>query len=72
MLILNRFVGLTPGVLVCLGVSRWLSGFLGGRNGSMNYKKQGQAVRSLRLATISLSLDLYFVLTVSKEISIES
>lgn len=48
MLILIRFVGLTPGVLVCLGISRWLGGFLGGRNGRGNYRKQGQAVRSLR------------------------
>lgn len=45
---LNRFVGLTPGVLVCLGVFRWLSGFLEGRNGSAKCRKQGQAVRSLR------------------------
>lgn len=43
---LNSFVGLTPGVLVCLGISRWLSGFLGGRNGSANRRQQ--AVRSLR------------------------
>ncbi|MCJ1261356.1 Nuclear control of ATPase protein 2 [Lobaria immixta] len=42
------FVGLTPGVLVCLGVSRWLSGFLEGRNGGAKCRKQGQAVRSLR------------------------
>ncbi|KAI9820339.1 MAG: Nuclear control of ATPase protein 2 [Pycnora praestabilis] len=42
------FVGLTPGVLVCVAISRWLSGFLGGRKGIKQSKKQGQMVRILR------------------------
>lgn len=43
------FVGLTPGLLVCLGVFRWLGGFLGGQ---MKTKavKQGQLSRTLRYA----------------------
>ncbi|MCJ1470915.1 Nuclear control of ATPase protein 2 [Pseudocyphellaria aurata] len=42
------FVGLTPGILVCLGISHWLRGFLGGRNDSTNFRKQGQVMESLR------------------------
>ena len=42
------FVGLTPGVLVCLGVSRWLSGFFGGRKGKARGQKQGRMIRVLR------------------------
>ena len=49
MLTLHSFVGLTPGLLVCLGVFHWLGGFLGGR---MKTKavKQGQISRTLRCA----------------------
>lgn len=39
-------MGLTPGVLVCLGISRWLSGVLEGRKG--RGKNQGQMIRVLR------------------------
>ncbi|KAI9721025.1 MAG: hypothetical protein M1812_002504 [Candelaria pacifica] len=42
------FVGLTPGILVCFGVSRWLGGFFGSRKGNVRGKKQGQMIRVLR------------------------
>ena len=42
------FVGLTPGVLVCLGVFRWLNGMFGSRKGLQQGEKQGQMLRSLR------------------------
>ena len=48
LLIERSFVGLTPGVLVCLGVSRWLAGLMGGRQGKSKSKKQGQMIRVLR------------------------
>ena len=42
------FVGLTPGVLVCLGLGSWLSGVLAGRRGRVYGKKQGGLIRPLR------------------------
>lgn len=39
------FIGLTPGVLVCFGLSRWLSGVFTGRTHSSN---QGSMIRILR------------------------
>lgn len=42
------FVGLTPGVLVCLGLSRWLSGAFTGRRGRIQGVKHGSMVRTLR------------------------
>lgn len=39
------FVGLTPGVLVCFGLSRWLSGVFAGSSRS---SKQGSMIRILR------------------------
>ncbi|KAI9817359.1 MAG: Nuclear control of ATPase protein 2 [Thelocarpon impressellum] len=42
------FVGLTPGMLVCLGLSHWLSGVLGNRKGYSKIKQQGQMIRVLR------------------------
>ena len=42
------FVGLTPGVLVCLGLSRWLSGVFAGRQGRVQGRKQGSMIRILR------------------------
>ncbi|KAI9848583.1 MAG: Nuclear control of ATPase protein 2 [Sclerophora amabilis] len=42
------FVGLTPGVLVCFALSRWLSGVLGSRKGTDKGKNQGKMVRILR------------------------
>ena len=42
------FVGLTPGILVCLGLSSWLNGVLAGRRGRLHGKKQGGLIRPLR------------------------
>lgn len=42
------FVGLTPGVLVCLGLSRWLSGTFAGRRGRIQGGQHGSMVRTLR------------------------
>ncbi|KAI9872428.1 MAG: Nuclear control of ATPase protein 2 [Pleopsidium flavum] len=42
------FVGLTPGVLVCLGVSKWLSGVFGNRKGMKKGESRSQMVRVLR------------------------
>jgi len=44
----RSFVGLTPGILVCLGVTRWLSGFFGNRKGFKRGKTRSQMVRVLR------------------------
>lgn len=42
------FVGLTPGVLVCLGLSHWLSGAFAGRKGRIQGRRQGSMIRVLR------------------------
>lgn len=42
------FIGLTPGVLVSIGIVQYLRGFLGGRSGQRDSKKAGKAVRILR------------------------
>ncbi|KID79001.1 Nuclear control of ATPase protein 2 [Metarhizium brunneum] len=42
------FVGLTPGVLVSIGVLQYLRGIFGGRSGLRRDKKSGRAVRILR------------------------
>lgn len=42
------FVGLTPGILVCLGLSRWLSGAFAGRRGRVQGGQHGSMVRTLR------------------------
>lgn len=45
------FVGLTPGILVCLGMSRWLGGLVRGRQAGLTGRKQnqkGQMIRVLR------------------------
>lgn len=42
------FVGLTPGVLVCLGLSRWLSEVFAGRHGKVQGRKEGSMIRILR------------------------
>ncbi|KAL8862340.1 MAG: hypothetical protein Q9178_001349 [Gyalolechia marmorata] len=42
------FVGLTPGVLVCLGLFRWLGGIVGGRRGKRQQKGSGHRTRLLR------------------------
>ena len=43
----DSFVGLTPGILVCLGLFRWLGGVFG--KDSTGGKKPGHMVRILRL-----------------------
>ncbi|KAL8717273.1 MAG: hypothetical protein Q9225_005472 [Loekoesia sp. 1 TL-2023] len=42
------FVGLTPGVLVSLGLFRWLGGVFGGRKGRLEQESRGQRIRLLR------------------------
>ncbi|KAL8974246.1 MAG: hypothetical protein Q9197_001520 [Variospora fuerteventurae] len=42
------FVGLTPGVLVCLGLCRWVAAAFGGRKGRVEEKSSGQRLRLLR------------------------
>ncbi|KAL6718297.1 Nuclear control of ATPase protein 2 [Lecanora helva] len=42
------FVGLTPGILVCIGLSRWLSSTLIARKGRTQGKKQGGIIRIVR------------------------
>ncbi|KAI9861929.1 MAG: Nuclear control of ATPase protein 2 [Trichoglossum hirsutum] len=42
------FVGLTPGILVCLGVFRWMNKILGIRRGLAKGKHQGIMLRVLR------------------------
>lgn len=59
----TSFVGLTPGVLVCFSVARWLSGCIGGRRGRKMSRKNGQAIRSLRYATLPQSSKVLVALT---------
>ena len=42
------FVGITPGVLVCISVYQWLSGVFAGRRGRVQGRKQGSLIRVLR------------------------
>ena len=42
------FVGLTPSILICLAVSRWLGGVVTGRSGRKRGKTQTRMVRVLR------------------------
>ena len=42
------FVGLTPGILVCIGVGSWLSGVFAGRRGRTLSQRQGGLIRPLR------------------------
>ncbi|KAL8735718.1 MAG: hypothetical protein Q9181_002721 [Wetmoreana brouardii] len=42
------FLGLTPGVLVCLGLFRWLGGVFGGRESKTERNRRGQRTRLLR------------------------
>lgn len=41
-------VGVTPGVLVCVGVVQWVRGALGGRRGRRSWARAGEMVRVLR------------------------
>ena len=47
-LIQGRFVGLTPGILICLGVSRWLGACFGRRKTRSAGHEQGRLLRLLR------------------------
>ncbi|KAF1987212.1 NCA2-domain-containing protein [Aulographum hederae CBS 113979] len=42
------FVGLTPGILVMIGVSRWLSSMFGNRAGLKRGEKKGHMIKELR------------------------
>jgi nuclear control of ATPase protein 2 len=42
------FVGLTPGVLVCIGAFRYIGGVFGNRKGLKQGRKAGQTIRVLR------------------------
>jgi nuclear-control-of-ATPase protein 2 len=42
------FVGLTPGILVTIGVTRWLSSSLSARRGAEASRKQGHMMRQVR------------------------
>ena len=61
-----RFVGLTPGILVCIGVSRWLSSIFAGRRGRIRGGKQGSLIRTLRSARTPEPFDT--VLTCARNI----
>lgn len=42
------FVGITPGVLVCIGLYQWANGILSGRRGRIRGQKQESMIRVLR------------------------
>lgn len=42
------FIGLTPGVLVCVGLYQWTRSALGGRRGKRYWSRAGQMVRTMR------------------------
>lgn len=42
------FVGLTPGILICVGVFRYISGVFGNKRGLKRGQKAGQTIRVLR------------------------
>ena len=56
----KRFVGLAPGMLVFLSVSRWLGDVLAGRKGKVQGREQGSMIRILRsvLSCIPLCIAL--------------
>lgn len=49
--LLFGFIGLTPGVLVTIGVYRWLKGAFGSRSSLEAWQKQGQLLLILRYAS---------------------
>jgi len=49
--LLFGFIGLTPGVLVTIGVYRWLSGMFSSRKGVQQWAREGQLLLILRYAT---------------------
>ncbi|KAF2843151.1 NCA2-domain-containing protein [Patellaria atrata CBS 101060] len=46
--LLFGFIGLTPGVLVCIGVSRWIKGLFSTRKGLKSGRRKGELIRVLR------------------------
>lgn len=56
------FVGLTPGILVCLAVVRWVNELFAGKRGSSEGKKQGSMVRTLRSVKSHLKAALHSIL----------
>lgn len=42
------FIGLTPGVLVCVGLYQWARSALGGRRGKRYWSRAGQMLRTMR------------------------
>ena len=44
----NSFIGLTPGVLVSVGVYRWIRGVFSNRKGVRQWAEQGQLLLILR------------------------
>ena len=42
------FVSLTPGLLVCIGIVRWIENFFGSRKGNERGKQQTKLLRMLR------------------------
>lgn len=42
------FVGLTPGVIVCIGLTRWVQSTFSSRKGTDRVRQQGQMTRQLR------------------------
>lgn len=55
------FVGLTPGVLVCVGLFRWLRGNLGGKKSMKKSEVRRNMIRTLRYCTC-LMLQLLIIL----------
>lgn len=53
----SRFIGLTPGVLVTIGVYRWLKGTFSSRKGVKQWARQGQLLLILRYVTGIVAID---------------
>ena len=54
----NSFVGLTPGILVCLALGRWVGRNLGTRGAQTKLRIEGQMLRILRSAKTLIVKDL--------------
>ena len=52
----NSFVGLAPGILVSLSLSRWLGHVFDGRRGRVQGRKQGSMIRVLRSVQSCMAL----------------
>ena len=55
---MRRFIGLTPGVLVTVGMYRWLKGVFSGRKGVKQFARQGQLLLILRCVFLSIRLPI--------------